>query len=146
MNMKEIINVIVKQLPGLIIGGISTTIFLFLKGYLSLYFEKIKRVNKHKLNVAKQVLELCHEASSSAYSKLPRDYEHVLSVITNVKGIDKTKGAIMNKFVSLWVLITFIKRPKMTNEDVEFDFELKNEIEEKKEILMEWANNIRLQI
>jgi len=144
IDITKLINTIISQIPGIIIGGISTATFLIGKGYVEIYFEKIKRINKHKLYVAKHVLDLCNEASSSSYSKRPRDYEHALSVITNVSGIDNRIEVNMRKLISLWVLIAHREHPNMSPDDLSLNIEMRKEVDINREILINWANKIRL--
>lgn len=65
----QILNQIINQFPGFILGVVSTAITIFVGGFSKLIFGEIKRIRKHKLNVAIEVHKLCNEASLGNYKK-----------------------------------------------------------------------------
>lgn len=145
--MMQIVDTIKKNIDftTLIIGGITFACGLYFRGFTKEWFDNRARVAKHKLNVARHVLEICTEASTNHFSKAPRDMEHVHSVLTNVEGLDKEIEAVMNSFVSKWqMLVTMKNTNDLSNDGVKYTAELMADVEENRKILVEWSNKIRV--
>jgi len=135
------------SLSSLIIGVLGYLLGIFTKfvdGYIKSYFVEKERRDKHKREVARQVLKLCNEASTNSFRKAPRDMEHINSVLTDLEGIDKDMSVEMEKFSTSWQLIPRERsRGDLSSDDARF---LKSNIdraERKRKILISWANKIR---
>lgn len=76
--------------------------------------------------------------------KKERSTEHVNIVLTDLDGIDKKIGLVLNKFISLWRLSACKPTYKDSKEEELYLNEIINEIEEKRRILIEWSNKIRV--
>ena len=143
IDILQITQILNKLFPYIIgaIGGIAS---LYASGYCKEYFDERARIAKHKREVARQVLQICNEASTSNFKLLPRDIEHVNSVLTNVEGINSNMEAIMNRFISLWQLIAQISQSHLGKEETKDLREMLKEVEEKRKRLVDWANSIRI--
>jgi hypothetical protein len=129
----------------LIIGGITFACGLYFRGFTKERFDNRARVVKHKLNVARHVLEICGEASTNHFATAPRDMEHIHSVLTNVEGFDKKVEVVMNSFISKWQMLVTMKNTKgLNNDGAKYTAELMIEIEKDRKTLIEWANKIRV--
>lgn len=129
----------------LIIGGITFACGLYFRGFTKEWFDNRARMAKHKLNVARHVLEICNEASTNHFSKAPRGMEHIHSVLTNVEGLDKKIEPVMNSFVSKWqMLVTMQTTKALSNDGEKYIGELMANIEENRKVMVAWANKIRV--
>ncbi len=132
------------QLPGLLIGAVSGVCVTLWAGISSRVFRNIDRVAKHRLQVAQKVHEICAEASSSNYTKLPRDREHVISVIANVRGFDEELGDIFEWFLINWEAMHVLSGKKIINEEEEnLYYSLLEKLESGHDTLLKWANQSR---
>lgn len=144
--MNNAINDVVYVSFPYIMGGLFGFLGAFSSGLIGEIFGERARQNRHKINVAREVHKLCIEASVSSFCDKPRDIEHVYSVLTDLDGIDEEKGEVLNKLVSLWQLIAFAQQrtKRVTKELRQDQDERMKEIEEKRKILVNWANKIRV--
>lgn len=125
-----------------IIGAIFGSIGTFLTGFAKEIFDERARKKKHKLDIARQVLKICNEASTNNFKQPPRSIEHVYSVLTDLEGINKKMSIEMEKFVSSWQIMTNPNDIPFSDKGKYFPDEL-NRAEEKRKTLIEWANKIR---
>lgn len=128
------------------IGGLASGFFgAFITGLVGEIFGERARQNRHKIDVAREVHKLCTEASTYHFQHLPRDMERIFSVVTDVDGINKDMGKVLNRFVTLWQLLA--KRRPATREyshDENSNYqEMSDEIEKKRKILVKWSSGIR---
>lgn len=133
------------KLTPYIIGAILGIAGTFVTGFAKEFFDERARRFKHKLEVARHVLRVCNEASTGNFRKTPRDMEHVNSVLTNLDGIDAEMGVVMNSFVSLWGRL--VEQSGMAEQDEvgrRHYVEMLSEVEQKRKILVAWANRIRV--
>ncbi len=99
---------------------------------------------KLKLQVARHVLGICNEASTGNFRKASRNTEHVNSVLTNLDGVDEKMEVVMNSFVSLWGrLVEHSGKAEQGEPGRKHYVEMLNEVEQKRKILVAWANKIR---
>lgn len=133
------------QLPGFVAGVISALLVAYGSGYIAEYFTERGRIAKHKRDVARLVIKICTEASTSSYCNTPRDMERVNSVLTDLEGIDKEMCLDMETLISSWgVLSRRRSNGKLGTEDIVFATDLRNRAEEKRLKLITWATKIRL--
>jgi hypothetical protein len=143
MNLSQITQVVGTLQPYIIgiLGGVSSQIA---GGYFKEHFAERERRLKHKINVANQVLKICNEASTGNFKHVPRDTEHVNSVLTDLEGIDQNMETVMNNFVNLWRKITEDSANSARSEDSKRDLiEMNHNMEKDRKILVAWANKIR---
>ena len=127
-----------------IVGAILGIITLVASGFLKEFFDERSRIATHKREVARHVLKICIEASTGNYQQEPSDMKSIYSTLTDLEGIDKDMEKNLNNFVNLWNIIRNIKNNKPPTHDQEkYYFETNKEIEDKREILVAWANGIR---
>ena len=133
---------------GACFGYVSTIFTLIVTGHTNFYFTEKSRKHTHMVNVANNVAKLCNEASTGNFKTPARNREHVNSVLTDLDGVSKDMGIVLNRFVSLWGhIIDLVSQSSDTGvnrvsrlRDLK---ETMDEIEEKRKILVEWANKIR---
>lgn len=132
---------IISTIITLVIGAGGGIGGIFVTGFSREYFEERERKAKHKRNVARSVLKICNEASASTFKNPPRDNEHVISVLTDLEGIDRFIAEEMTSFINLWRRRSEIKNV-ISLEDNHFAIELKNDAENKRKHIIAWANKI----
>lgn len=126
------------------VGGIGT---MYFSGYVREYFDERARKAKHKRNVAREVHQLVNEANTGNFRIPARSQEHVNSVLTDLDGVDRHMGKTLNRFVALWgLLVPELQKDKAKERKEEYDYlmGMLHEVEEKRKILAEWANRIRV--
>lgn len=126
------------------VGGIGT---MFLTGFTREFFNERERKHRHKIEVAREVHKLCIEASTHSFKKPAKSQERVMSVLTDLDGVDIRMGKELNRFVALWgLLVPELQKDKAKERKEEYDYlmGMLHEIEEKRKILAEWANRIRV--
>lgn len=126
------------------IGAIFGVVSLFASGFLKEFFDERARIATHKRNVARHVLKICIEASTNNFRVVSREMEDIYSALTDLEGIDKKMNGEMEKFVSSWG--TFARERSKKNlspDDVKFAKSELDRVEEKRKILVTWANKIR---
>jgi len=146
MELNNIFLTILGQLPGFIAGIISALIIAMATGFIKEFFDERTRKKKHRLEVARQIIKICNEAETNFYGQPPRDIEHINSVTIDTLGIDKKVGTQMKEFIDMWIGVnSFIKEhPPNTVPNVEKRDRIVKEITIRKEILVDWANKIRI--
>jgi hypothetical protein len=127
-----------------IIGGIGGVITLFASGFLKEFFDERDRKAKHKRNVARHVLQICIEASTNSFIVKPREMEDIYSALTDLEGINKEMALNMDQFVSSWQFISRIQKLDSLRGDKKLFKEHFDRVEEKRKILVDWANKIRV--
>lgn len=138
------LNNIIDKLTPYIIGAILGIVGTFVTGFAKEFFDERARRFKHKLNVARHVLEICNEASTGNFRKTSRNTEHVNSVLTNLDGVDEKMGVVMNSFVSLWGrLVDYSEDTRQGESGIRHYAEMLNDVEQKRKTLVTWANKIR---
>jgi len=132
------------QLPGFIIGVLSTLTITFGSGFIKEFFDERTRTAKHKRNVAREVHKIINEASSGNYRKAPRDIEYANGVLTDLDGVDEKMGICMNSFVNLWNrIIGASKQTEQSERGEKYLINMLNEIEINRKELSTWANKLR---
>jgi len=131
---------VLNQFPGLIIGWVTAVLL----GLNKIIFSEMKRVARHRLNVAIEVHKIVNEASSSGYKILPRGPEHVNITITDLDGVDSEMGVIFNSFVNLWNRIgeQFGDKNKGVEQTKNY-IEMTNQEDVYRVKLTNWTNKIR---
>lgn len=128
----------------LILSGATFICGLLFRGLTKEFFDERARIAKHRRDVARLVLKICIEASTNHFRKLPRDMEHIHSVLTDLKGVDRSKSKFMEELITSWCFFAQERTKEGLNGDeVRFASEQRNRAEEKREILERWANRIR---
>lgn len=143
MNIQQIRQFLSSAQP-YIIGAIGGIISLFASGFLKEFFDERKRKAKHKRDVARQVLKICNEASTGNFKCAPRDIEHINSVLTDVEGVDKKMVLTMTSLISLWGrIIEHSEKSNQSNASEGHYVEMLRDVEEKRKVIITWANKIR---
>ena len=135
-----LIDMLFTTLPPYIIGAAIGVLGTFVTGFAKEFFYERARRKKHKLEIARQVLKICNEASTGNYLYLPRDMEHVNSVLTDLEGINKSMSVEMEEFISSWRSIRPVGDVFMA---AIFEQKQLDRADEKRKILIAWANKIR---
>lgn len=141
MTNGQFMDALVKQLPAFLVGGVIGTFF---KGFTKEFFDERSRIAKHNRNVARHILKLCNEASSSNYHIKPRDMEDVHAAMNDLEGVNKSMNKHLISFVAQWQLIVIDYQARNTGINVERTIiETQNDIEHHYKILVDWANGLR---
>lgn len=130
----------------LVVGFISGQL---LPGFAKEWFAERERRRKHKLNVAIEVHKICNEIKTGNYRTLPRDWEHVNSVLTDVEGVDEKMGVVMAEFLELCqdVFEDYLAErgdlPERGVSTAKEKFQNYQKVENKRKILVKWSNKLR---
>jgi hypothetical protein len=143
MSIQLLVVSLLNQLPGILIGVVSTLVLLFGTGFIKEFFDERARIKKHLLSVAQDLLQICNQASTYNYKLFPRDRENVNSVLTNVEGIDNELGKVFNNFVNIWYLIANLSQTRMGKNETQDYREMLKKIDSQRSVLTTWANKFR---
>jgi hypothetical protein len=127
-----------------VISGAVGFYFNFARGFSKEFFDKRARKEKHKLNVAQHVFQICNEADTNSFRVLPKDIEHINSVKKNVKALDEKVGNTMTEFISSWYTFARGRKNESRAEDIRFLDREHKQAETRMMKLLEWANKIRI--
>jgi hypothetical protein len=147
MIISEFFKHLFVMLSPYLIGATLGVLGTFVTGFVKEFFDERRRISKHKLEVARQVLRICNEASTCNFKSPPRDIEHINSVLTDIEGIDSAQEKILTSFVSRWQIININAQTgnnglnKLKTEDF---VTMINDNEESRKELVSWANTIRV--
>lgn len=119
---------------GAIGGSILTILTKFADGWIQGYFNEKERKAKHKRNVAREVHSICNEALTTRFQYKPRNMEHINHVVSDVEGVDKEMGMVINKFIVAWHECSNMSLPIPVSVRI---------AEKYRATLEEWANKIR---
>lgn len=144
MNMPPVTQILSTLLP-YAIGAVGGIVGAFASGFLKEFFDERARRSRHKRDVARQVLIICNEASTENFRRAARNIEYVNSVMTDLDGVNEKMGAHMNSFINLWGRILDASQKKNQQEvEQKYFIEMLSEIEDKRKLLIAWANKIRV--
>jgi hypothetical protein len=120
-----------------VIGGVLGFFGNFLSGFSKEFFDERARKKRHKIDVARAFQKIVTEASTNGFNMLPRDMEHVHSVLDDVKGVDAAVDEKANIFVGNWQVIAHTHTDGGNNRDVI------QETRDLRDELTEWCNKVK---
>lgn len=132
-------------IAGALGGIVATILWKVVDRVLNDGFEERKRALRHEIEMARKVFDICNEASTNNFKNLPQDMKHVNSILSNLEGIDENMCKNMEEFISSWG--TFARertRKGLLPDDVRFLKEQLDRAEERRKILINWANKIKV--
>ena len=119
------------------VGGAIGFFVNFLGGFSKEFFDERARKKRHKIDVARAFQKIVTEASTNGFKVLPREMEHVHSVLDDVKGVGAVVGEKANIFVGNWQVIAH------THVDGGNYKDLLQETRDLRDELTEWCNKIK---
>jgi hypothetical protein len=120
-----------------VIGGVIGFFGNFLGGFSKEFFDERAHRKRHRIDVARAFQKIVTEASTNGFKVLPRDMEHVHSVLDDVKGVGAAVGEKANIFVGNWQVIAQINMDGGNYSNV------LQETRDLKDELTEWCNKVK---
>jgi hypothetical protein len=128
----------------------------FIPGFSKEFFAERARKKRHKIEVARKVLNICTEAKTGDFLLVPSSMEEVNRTLANVEGVDEKMGVAMTNMVNSWITLARLDaNGGLSDEARRFERELLknptqlnrsamlNYAKEENRVLVIWANKIR---